>query len=599
MNSPARNCVCLFFLGLILLTGCAGEPIREPSGKARTMIALEERSESEPQRSRWFLQSAESLVAPDPLRARTQLQQVHYQGLDAEGQSRYWLARALVDLNLHEPVAAGRKLARVQPGKLSASARHTHAIVQARLATRQRSYTDAIVYWKQAVDQYQDLPGFGDRLWEGLLASDNGQLGELLAQEPGPSVQSWLELAILYAAPTPVTRKLQQLADWRKRWKNSGAGRFLPEAVGTLQSIPTLNPGTIALLLPLSGPRAQVGTAVRDGFMTAYYHSLESSDAAQKAPRIRFYDTQGAELGALLHRAQRDGAELIVGPLRRSLTTQAVQELGSRPDAVTVPWLLLNHVEDKPADRPVYQFSILSEDEAGDAAERAFQDGHRHPLLMTADSDWGQRAANSFNQRWAELGGTSLEHHVISKDQDYNSLVRRALLVSDSLERARDLGRLLGYPLDHTPRRREDVDAIFLAVSPKQGRGIKPALNYYFANDIPVYSVSNLYDGRGNPERDRDLDGIRLPLMPWLFDTAPKARAMARTFSGSRGPLAPFYALGFDSWMLYPQLAHMAALSDLPLAGATGRLRMTAGHRITRDLDWYAFRQGRPAPLGP
>ena len=600
MNSPARGRMPLFAL-LIILAGCAGSPVRHTDGKPETMIAAKDKQESNQsqQLSLAHLQEAERLLARHPFRSGTELQQVELRSLGSEDQNRYWLAYAQLHLDLDEPSLARESLLHVRPDELGAVSRHSHDLLKARLATRSHRQADAVRYWQRAVKQRPGQPAYGERLWHALLLSDNKLLKGLLPEVSDPLLQSWLELAILYTAPTALTHKLEELQTWKERWRGTMTQRSLPEALQTLQKIPVLQPAVIALLLPLSGARAHVGSAVRDGFMAGYYHSVAQSGSTDvAAPRIRFYDTEKSDPADLVLQAQEEGAQLLVGPLRRSMTTQAVQRLSESPDAVRVPWLLLNAIEGLPSDRPVYQFSILSEDEARDAAGKAWQDGYRHPLLITADSDWGERVADSFKAQWTQQGGRILDHHTIKKGEDYSRLVRKALLVTDSLQRAKELNHLLGYPLDYTPRRREDADVIFLAASPGQGRGIKPTLNFYFGSDIPVYAVSSLYAGRKDPQRDRDLDSVRIPLMPWLSGRSPQALTVAEVWPNSEGPLAPFYALGLDSWTLHPQLAHMAALSDLPLAGATGTLRMTQEHRVMRELDWYFFRNGRLTPMG-
>ncbi|HBM24713.1 MAG TPA: hypothetical protein DD411_14230, partial [Alcanivorax sp.] len=48
----------------------------------------------------------------------------------------------------------------------------------------------------------------------------------------------------------------------------------------------------------------------------------------------------------------------------------------------------------------------------------------------------------------------------------------------------------------------------FLVADPNEGRQIKPALNFHYARDLPVFATSHLYNGTPAPRRDQDLDGV-------------------------------------------------------------------------------------------
>src|SRR5690606_33509036 len=82
----------------------------------------------------------------------------------------------------------------------------------------------------------------------------------------------------------------------------------LPGGLAMLQEIANERPQQVALLLPLSGPLEKTGRAIRDGFMAAYYESLNKGFPV---PRVRIYDNQQlADVNAAYAQAQFDGIHI-------------------------------------------------------------------------------------------------------------------------------------------------------------------------------------------------------------------------------------------------------------------------------------------------
>jgi outer membrane PBP1 activator LpoA protein len=105
-------------------------------------------------------------------------------------------------------------------------------------------------------------------------------------------------------------------------------GQALPQVVqnpnqpvGTLAPGQSVNTGegyravrAIALLLPVEGQFKAVAQPIRDGFFAAYF-----ADAHQPRPEVRVYDSgnSAADTLAAYQRAVKEGADRVVGPLRR------------------------------------------------------------------------------------------------------------------------------------------------------------------------------------------------------------------------------------------------------------------------------------------
>nr|MDT0253258.1 penicillin-binding protein activator [Endozoicomonas sp.] len=98
---------------------------------------------------------------------------------------------------------------------------------------------------------------------------------------------------------------------------------------------------------------------------------------------------------------------------------------------------------------------------------------------------------------------------------------------------------------------------------------------------------------------DRDMDGIRVPIMPWLIPGASSQleQQILALWQQSRTQLGSLYALGADAYKLYPRLQQLSSLQGSQLQGLTGSLSITPNGKVHRELSWQIFRNGRLKPL--
>ncbi|RMD78059.1 MAG: penicillin-binding protein activator [Gammaproteobacteria bacterium] len=382
----------------------------------------------------------------------------------------------------------------------------------------------------------------------------------------------------------------QALAAWRRRFPGHPASAALLASLEARAR--RARPRRLALLLPLSGAYAALGRAVRDGFLAAYW-------AGPERPEVLVLDTGGQAEGALeaYREAAAQGAGWVVGPLAKE-AVRALRAQGRLP----VPVLALNRSgEPGPPPAGFYAFGLAPEDEAAAAAERAWLEGHNQALLLAPRGDWGSRVLTAFARHWSGLGGEVLAAEVYDPSRtDFAAPLQRLLAIDASRARARALERLLGRPLRFEPRRRQDADLVFLAAFPAQGRQIRPQLRFYYAGDLPVYATSAIYAGHPDPVRDRDLDGVRFPDIPWVLrDRDPLLEALRRLWPERTARLIRLYALGVDAYRLVPELPRLAAFPFETVPGATGRLSLDPRHRVHRQLLWARFAGGRPRLLPP
>jgi uncharacterized protein len=356
---------------------------------------------------------------------------------------------------------------------------------------------------------------------------------------------------------------------------------------------PAGSPTRIALLLPLHGPYAEVGQAVRDGFLAAYYQSLPQDPTA---PTIRIVDTADADIVALYHRAVDQGASLIVGPLNKEQGLQLVNA-----DALSVPTLVLNTLPlTQSVPRYLYQLSLAPEDEARQVADKASRDERRNAALIVPATVWGQRIAQTFLMEWQAVGGKVVGEMYYQDPAQLSAQMAQLLHVDQSEQRAKEMRRLLLQPhLRTIPYRRQDIDMVFLVAKPELARQLKPLLNFYYASNIPVYATSHLYAGTPNPLYDRDLNGVMFCAIPW--EIAPQTlppdiqeilHSVQQTWPQALQKQSPFFALGVDSYRLARQISRNAVATVTP--GATGQLILQSNKVWYRQLPWATFIEGQP-----
>ncbi len=243
----------------------------------------------------------------------------------------------------------------------------------------------------------------------------------------------------------------------------------------------------------------------------------------------------------------------------------------------------------------IYQFGLAIEDEAIQAARRAWNDGQRTALVMTLESEWGKRATAAFTEEFSALGGLVLDTIEYANRDDYSAKVTDLLAINESEERSNLLRQIIGPGFETEDRRRQDVDAIFLGALPQAARQIKPTLAFFYAGNIPVYATSNIYSGRPNPISDQDLNNILFTGSPWLLrPPSDNHIRLAQQGKNTDSRFGRLYALGLDAYQLYPYLNQLAASPSARINGETGSLSIQHNNHVQRELDWAVFQDGQP-----
>ena len=134
---------------------------------------------------------------------------------------------------------------------------------------------------------------------------------------------------------------------------------------------------------------------------------------------------------------------------------------------------------------------------------------------------------------------------------------------------------------------------IFLVARTQQARQIKPALAFYYAEDIPVYSTGKILVQARNQRNSGDLDGIRFTTLPWLIDDTIPTKQSIRANLATNSAYAHLYAMGVDTFLLYPRLQQLRQIANSSLSGVTGQLVLARNNRILRKHQWAEIHRGQ------
>ncbi|MCW9057728.1 MAG: penicillin-binding protein activator [Gammaproteobacteria bacterium] len=542
---------------------------------------------------------------------------------------RYRTEAAGLLLQAGDPDAAERLLGDLAASSLPAAERVSLVLVQARIALARHRPDTALALLRELDDleventrvadfhrlraeAYQmagnRLESARERVWlDGLLSDpqeqeDNRQaiweslsgLSDTLLQRLRPAAPDvlggWMELVelsrLLRQPGVDATTRLQ---NWQRRYPRHPAEARLDQ---WLAAPVAAELERVALLLPLSGPLAGPAAAVRDGLLAARF---QQAARGERTPELRIYDTgtEPQEAWQQYQLAVAEGASMVIGPLHKE-SIQALVQSGP----LTVPVLALNQI-DGDGQPGLYQFGLAPEDEARQVAERARWDGHESALVLMPEGAWAERVYGAFAARWEELGGKVLEVQRFAPQQvDFGDTIQALLNLDDSRNRHRALTRLLGRSLEFEPRRRQDADFVFLLAQGREARQIKPQLRFHRAATLPVYSISTVYAGAADAQRDADLNGIRFCDIPWVLapqDSRPELREqLDRLWPVEMQRHPRLFALGIDAYELLPYLQPQGLRY---FDGTTGTLSLDSQRHLYRELRWAEIHRGRPRLL--
>jgi len=432
------------------------------------------------------------------------------------------------------------------------------------------------------------------KIWAALSNLSTTQLNN--QRSKNATINGWLDLArVIRSGQQNISKLEDDLLDWGTRHPSHPVNEsFLPELINIYQANISERK-QIAVILPMQGDLSQVTENIKNGILSAYFYDVNTA----VKPEIRFYDSSDKELSfrQVYQQAIDDGATNIIGPLDKVIINQLAQQ-----QELDVPVLTLNYSEKafNTTDN-LFQFGLSPEDEAHQVAELAFKQNKKYAAVFYPDSDWGKRLSQAFTEKYTQLGG-----HVISQadyatdTNDYRRPIRALFNLDQSSIRHRKVENTIGKKAISESYRRQDIDMIFLAATPRSARSIMPSFKFHHASDLPVYSSSHVYTGKIDKELDRDLNGLVFCDMPWVLQN--NSSSLSKVFIKNWPQQVSFtrlFALGVDAYHLVYNLDYLENRDFAFYDGLTGNIQLDENNRITRKLLWARFEKGKPVYFEP
>ena len=158
------------------------------------------------------------------------------------------------------------------------------------IAARERDFLSAILEGEVRSANHQQI-------WKDLTNISLENLLRWAKNAPNTQFANWLELAsIAKDTSHNLTGHIAAVNQWRLDNPGHPAAVELPGGLSLLEEMAQQQPKHIALLLPLTGNLASSGQAVREGFMAAYYQTLQKG---YEVPTISIIDTEAVSYNTL------------------------------------------------------------------------------------------------------------------------------------------------------------------------------------------------------------------------------------------------------------------------------------------------------------
>lgn len=438
------------------------------------------------------------------------------------------------------------------------------------------------------LDDESDISSNQQALWQSLMTLTPQSL-DLFKPGMAPAVDSgWFELAyIVQSYQSNPEAFIVAIENWQRDYPRHPAN---PELYA-----PNLSDGTqlakkldlIAVLLPETGPYKLAADAIKKSIITA--HFIERSKT-----QLRFYPvtSQPSNVWQQYQQAVYDNASIVIGPLDK----RAVEELVAHDD-LTIPVLALNRLSEKAYYPNLFQFGLAPEDDAVSIANYASQNTYQRAVVLSSNDNWGRRVSKAFTEQWLANGGVLLNSATYDAQQnDFSTTITPLLGLETSLQRKHSIRQTLGRSVEFEPRRRQDIDFVFLAAKSQKARQLVPQLKFHRSGKLPVIATSQAYTGRVNSQQDIDLNKLIITDIPWMLEKEtlddPVYHALKMSHPEHFDSLLRLYSLGADAYRIIPKLNGLSRSSDISFSGATGELSIDSYGKVNRKTGWARFEKG-------
>lgn len=437
------------------------------------------------------------------------------------------------------------------------------------------------------IDQQNSL------IWQDLINLESTAFSYF--QSPDKvELSAWLALLnITHSYAHSAEQLLINIRRWQAQNPSHPAAQQLPEKLQLALAVETFTPQKVAVFLPLSGKFHKQGEAIQQGILAARFSPISSNAT------IEFIDTNLWQADQALNPSEFIAAEydFIIGPLLKDNIVK-LNGLG-----LEIPKLWLNALNDElELSETEYSFTLAPEAEAIQAASKMIKLGYKKPIVLAAADSKGKRMAEAFRQHFLAETENEPEISYFSNTSEMKKSVEQLMETGPSKSRIKSIKLLFEQPkqFEADARNRRDIDVIYIIADATQTQILKPFIDVNtapFARLIPIYASSRSYSSELNQADLRDLNQVVFSDIPWRLpgkaNQAVLAEQMKSIWKDQNDDLSPFFALGYDSFNLLPNLAKMRVFPGFIHQGLTGDIKLSAQGNVERDLRWAKFENGR------
>ncbi len=444
--------------------------------------------------------------------------------------------------------------------------------------------------WLEVVNLRMDLTynlplneGEGNqaKLWMAIQNLTQNEIDELYQQQK-PLLNGWLTISnILRDQSLSIEQQLTMFKNWQAENPSHPAAISPPQDFKVMSSVEQMAPKKIVLMLPMSGRLERASQAIVDGFFASFYNQKEAR------PQVSIVNIDDyPSINEAIAAANEQQPDVIIGPLQKNNVAQV-----SHLD-LPYPVIALNQLDVNQHPKNLYHFSLSAEDEIHELITFAKQEGATKAAILSTQDTWALKQSDEFRAAAAK------ENVTITSNQSYantpkgrQDAIQKLLLINESYARKRSVEKWIGTSVDSIARSREDLDYVYYIGKLNDAKQIRPLLDFYFADKIPMLASSTLNDSA--PERStkpEDIERILFTEVPALTPNNTSLDALPKNQSSNI--LRRLQALGADSYLLANKYQLFTLLPSTKISANTGIITMDENGIFHKRPEIMTYRKG-------
>lgn len=419
------------------------------------------------------------------------------------------------------------------------------------------------------------------KLWLAIQNLTKNEVDELYQQQT-PLLNGWLTISgILRNQSLSIEQQLKVFDNWKAENPNHPAALSPPQDFLIMASVGQMAPEKIVLLLPMSGPLERASQAIVDGFFVSYYNQKEAK------PKVVIINVEDySNISDALDAANEIQPDVIIGPLQKNNVAQ-ISRLN-----LPIPVIALNQLDVNQHPKNLFHFSLSPEDEIHEIIAFAKKESANKAAILSIQDTWALKQGDDFRAA-AEKENVDLisNQTYANTPKGRQEAIQKLLLIDESFARRRLIERWTGTNVDSIARSREDLDYVYYVGKLNDAKQIRPLLDFYFAEKIPMLASSTLNDSA--PEKSTKPEDIERILFTELPALTPKNTALsALPKNQSSNILRRLQALGADSYLLANKYKLFALLPSTKVSANTGIITIDENGIFHKRPEIMTYRKG-------